>query len=155
MDDVAAEARISRPGLYFLFTSKSGLFREAAERAISHDLAAAERALMGSDRPIDGRVVDAFDCWAGHYIGPMRDTTALIQENPQMLGPIALGGPQKFEALLTSALEQSGLGEQTGVMVRTLISLSLGVKHQAADRAEYRRRMTDAVRLLWPAESAR
>jgi hypothetical protein len=37
-------------------------------------------------------------------------------------------------------------------MARTLISLSIGIKHPAGDRDECRARMTDAVRLLIPAD---
>jgi hypothetical protein len=78
----------------------------------------------------------------------MRDTTALIQENPQMLGPIALGGPAKFEALLSESLKECGLEQDLPSTVRTVVSLSIGVKHQAADREEYRTRMTDGVGLI-------
>ena len=152
MDDVAKEARISRPGLYFLFASKSGLFREAAERGVEVDLLAAERSLTAAGRPLNARIVDAFDCWAGRYIGPMQDTTALLDDNPDLLGPIALSGPARFEALLTAALEQTALSREASIMARTLVSLSMGIKHQAGDRDEYRARMTDAVRLLIPAD---
>ena len=65
MDAVATEARISRPGLYFLFSSKSGLFQAAADRGIERDLAAAEAALRDTESPLCDRIVEAFDSWAG------------------------------------------------------------------------------------------
>ncbi|MFC4244979.1 TetR/AcrR family transcriptional regulator [Gryllotalpicola reticulitermitis] len=150
MDDIAKEARISRPGLYFLFSSKSNLFREAAERGVGLDLAAAEEALTASDGLASERIIEAFDAWAGRYIGPMNDTTTVIAENPELLGPVALGGPRRFEAALFKALEGTPLSEHATAAARTLVSLSLGVKHQSATRDEYRARMTDAVRLLLP-----
>lgn len=151
MDDVAREAHISRPGLYFLFSSKSGLFQAAAERAIALDLAAAEHALTASGRTVNDRIVEAFDCWAGRYVGPLRDTTALIDGNPSLLGPVALGGPARFEALITAALAETALATTSPPVARTLVSVSVGLKHQVADRDEYRARMLEAVRLLVPA----
>lgn len=153
MDDVASEARISRPGLYFLFSSKSGLFQTAVERGIGQDLAAAERALRATDRVLGDRIVDAFDCWAGRYAGPLRDAETLIAENPDLLGPITLLGPERFHELLTDALVRAEPSREPHVVARTLISVSIGVKHQAADRDEYRSRMTDAVHLLLGTEA--
>jgi AcrR family transcriptional regulator len=150
MDDVAREARISRPGLYFLFSSKPGLFKEAAERGVELDLSAAEQAFADPGRPKIERIVDAFDCWAGRYVGPLHDTTALIEDNPELVGPVAVSGPQRFERLLTEALGPIAPSDRATVVARTLISLSIGIKQQAADRDEYRARMVDAVSLLVP-----
>jgi AcrR family transcriptional regulator len=150
MDDVAKEAQISRPGLYFLFTSKSGLFREAAERGVELDLSAAEKAFTAPGQPAKERIAAAFDAWAGRYIGPVHDTAVLIADNPDLLGPIALNGPTSFETLLTAALEQTGLSRSASPAARTLVSLSIGIKHQAANRDEYRSRMADALSLLIP-----
>ena len=148
MDDVAREAQISRPGLYFLFTSKNGLFREAAERGVQFDLAAAEEALLAPGRPVHESIAAAFDAWAGRYVGPIRDTAALIADNPDLLGPVALDGPARFEALLRAALEQTSLSQVAPTVARTLISLSIGIKHQAETRDEYRSRFTAALGLL-------
>jgi hypothetical protein len=78
----------------------------------------------------------------------LQDSRALVDDNPDLLGPVALGGPAKFEALLAAALQESGLERDADATVRTLISLSIGVKYQAVDREEYRLRMTDGVRLV-------
>jgi len=148
MDDVASEARISRPGLYFLFSSKSGLFRAASDRAIELDLAAAELALADTGRPLADRVTDAFDCWAGRYIGPMGDIPALIEQNPALLGPVAAAGPARFESLMEAALEPATQPASRSAVVRTLISVSVGLKRQTTDRDDYRARIGDAVRLM-------
>lgn len=147
MEDVARAAEISRPGLYFLFESKGGLFRAAAERAVELDLATAERAL-GSDAPLDDRLVAAFDAWAGRYVGPLRDTATLIEANPELVGPTAIAGPARFAEVVASAIERSGRFREPAVVARTLLSTSIGCKHQTTDRAEYREWMRDAVRLL-------
>ena len=148
MNDVAREAQISRPGLYFLFASKSDLFRAAAERGVAHDLEAAQHALAEPGRSLPDRLVDAFDRWAGRYVGPMQDVTAILNDNTGLLGPIALAGPDCFETLLMTALEECASVAEPHVTARTLISVSLGIKYQAGSREEYVARMTDAVSLI-------
>jgi AcrR family transcriptional regulator len=154
MDDVAAAAQISRPGLYFLFASKAALFRAATERAIDLDLAAAERVLAGHDRTLVDRVVEAFDTWAGRYIGPMSDVQTLVADNPGLLGPIAAAGPDRFQRMLLDALR--GSVRDPGAVMQTLVSVSVGLKHQVADRSEYHDRLRAAALLvLAPLEADR
>lgn len=155
MDDVAREAQISRPGLYFLFSSKNGLFREAAERGVQLDLAAAETAFAASGGPVAESIAAGFDAWAGRYIGPIHDTATLIADNPDLLGPIALSGPARFEVLLTAALEKTALAGSATTAARTLISLSIGIKVQSKTREEYRSRLSDALSLTPPPRAKR
>jgi AcrR family transcriptional regulator len=150
MDEVARAARISRPGLYFLFASKEELFRAAVVRALDEDLADVERMLGESHRPVDERLLDAFDRWAGQYIGPMsRDITAVIDDNPELLGEVVIDRPQRFADLVTSAFVTSGRSAGTSAaLAQTLISASIGLKHQVQDRASYRERLAVAIELL-------
>src|SRR3954447_15800579 len=95
MEEVARMARISRPGLYFLFSSKQDLFRAAVTRALEQDLAAAEEILADSGKPLRERLGGAFDRWAGRYVGPMsRDVPAVIEQNPDLLGEIVRTAPK-------------------------------------------------------------
>ena len=150
MDEVARSARISRPGLYFLFASKEELFRAAVVRGLDKDLVDVERILGESDQPLAERILEAFDQWAGQYIGPMsRDMTALIDDNPELLGEIVVDRPQRFADLVTSAFVSSGLSPAASTaLAQTLISTSIGIKHQARDRASYRERLAVAIELL-------
>src|SRR5689334_327352 len=68
MEEVARAADISRPGLYFLFSSKETLFRAAVTQALERDIAAVERVLADTGRPLPERLVEAFDQWAGRYV---------------------------------------------------------------------------------------
>lgn len=87
MEEVARAAHISRPGLYFLFSSKESLFRAAVTQALHRDITAVERALADGDRPLPERLVEAFDHWAGRYVGPLtRDVATVIEANPGILG---------------------------------------------------------------------
>lgn len=151
MDEVARAARISRPGLYFLFESKETLFRAAVTRTLEQDLATAERLLGDAGKPLRERVAGAFDQWAGRYVGPLsRDVTGVIEQNPDLLGDIVETAPARFEALVTDALaEVTGRATATRV-AQTLISASVGLKHQVGTREDYLRRFTTAVQLLVP-----
>ncbi|MEV6638566.1 TetR/AcrR family transcriptional regulator [Amycolatopsis sp. NPDC051371] len=149
MEEVARAARISRPGLYFLFDSKEVLFRAAVTRALENDLAAAERILADTGRPVRERLVDAFDQWAGRYVGPLgRDVPSVIEQNPDLLGAIVETAPKRFEELVTAAIAAaSGRASAIGV-AQTLISASVGLKHQVETREAYRARFATAVGLL-------
>ena len=69
MEDIARAAAISRPGLYFLFTSKQELFAAAVTRALEQDLETAARVLGDGTRSLQERLVDAFDVWTGRWPG--------------------------------------------------------------------------------------
>ena len=145
MEEVARTARISRPGLYFLFESKKDLFRTAVTRAIEQDLAAAEETLADSGKPLRERLIGAFDRWAGRYVGPMsRDVPAVIEQNPDLLGAVIHTAPKRFEELVVAAV-----GGETAI-AQTLISVSVGLKHQVETREAYLGRMTTAIGLLVP-----
>lgn len=149
MEEVARAARISRPGLYFLFSSKEILFRAAVTQALERDIAAVEHVLADSGRPLPERLVEAFDQWAGRYIGPpARDVAAVIEDNPDLLGEIAETTPRRFEELVTEAIAvESGHGAAP-VVAQTMISASIGLKHQAASREFYLERLSAAIDLL-------
>jgi len=147
MDDIAREAQISRPGLYFLFSSKAKLFGAAADHGIEQDLQDAHQALQTPGLPLSERIVDAFDFWAGRYVGPLQDVSAVLDGNPDLLGPVARSGPDRFERMLVTALQEAGNREPDAV-AQALISVSIGVKHQVASRDLYRARMASAANLL-------
>ncbi|MFF1923356.1 TetR family transcriptional regulator [Streptomyces sp. NPDC058221] len=149
MEEVARAAHISRPGLYFLFSSKGTLFRAAVTQALERDIAAVERVLADTGRPLAERLVEAFDQWAGRYIGPLtRDVTGVIEDNPGLLGEIVQAAPRRFEELVTRAITAESAGEAARPLAQTLISTSIGLKHQAESRDFYRERLAAAVGLL-------
>jgi AcrR family transcriptional regulator len=150
MEEIAREARISRPGLYFLFSSKQELFRAAATRALESDLAAAERVLADPERPLRSRILDAFDRWAARYVGPARDVMDVVENNPDLLGEIVETAPARFRELITDAIAQVADRQSAADIAQTLISTSVGLKHQADTRACYLERLAVAVRLLVP-----
>lgn len=149
MEEVARAADISRPGLYFLFSSKKTLFRAAVTQALDRDITAVEHLLAETDRPLPERLAEAFDQWAGRYIGPLtRDVAAVIQDNPDLLGEIVETTPRRFEELITDAIAVESGQDAALLVAQTMISASIGLKHQAASREFYLDRLKVAIDLL-------
>ena len=147
MDAVARAAKISRPGLYYLFESKEALFREAASHVLARDLDEVERLLATQERPVEDRLVDAFDQWAGRYVGPLaREVPTVVAENAELLDDVAREAPARFRAMLAAAVE-SALPDARGV-AETLESVSVGLLHQVETRDAYRVRLRTAVELI-------
>jgi AcrR family transcriptional regulator len=149
MEEVARAAHISRPGLYFLFSSKESLFRAAVEQRLQRDIDAVAKALGQNDQPLRDRLLASFDLWAGRYVGAFaREVTVVIEDNLDLLGALVAGMPQRFEELIIAALTTHSDLEAARRVAQTLISASIGVKYQVDERAEYRDRMTMAITLL-------
>ncbi|MEU2360225.1 TetR/AcrR family transcriptional regulator [Streptomyces noursei] len=149
MEEVARAARISRPGLYFLFSSKEALFRAAVTQALERDIAAVERVLADTGRPLGERLVEAFDQWAGRYVGPLtRDVAVVIEDNPDLLGEVVETTPRRFEELVTGAIAVESGQEAATPVAQTMISASIGLKHQTASREFYLGRLEVAIDLL-------
>ena len=152
MEDVARAADISRPGLYFYFASKPDLFRAAVTRALDGDIAAAQSALAGTDRPLRDRLIEAFDHWTGRYVGPMtKDVAILIENSPTLLGPMSTEYPARFARMVTDALTAGLSADRESAardVAQTLLSTASGIKHQASTREEFLARMTVGIDLL-------
>ena len=152
MEDVARAADISRPGLYFYFASKRDLFRAAVTQALDGDVAAAERALADTNRPLRDRLIEAFDHWTGRYVGPMtKDVAILIEDHPDLLGPMVTEYPIRFAKMVTDALTAdlpAGGAAVASDVAQTLLATASGIKHEASTREEFLARLTTGVDLL-------
>ncbi|MFI6086248.1 TetR/AcrR family transcriptional regulator [Streptomyces sp. NPDC051217] len=149
MEEVARTANISRPGLYFLFSSKEALFRAAVTQTLERDITAVEDVLADTGRPLPERLVEAFDQWAARYIGPLtRDIAVVIEDNPDLLGEITRTTPRRFEKLITDAIAVEAGRKAASPLAQTMISASIGLKHQAASREFYLERLKIAIDLL-------
>ncbi len=149
MEEVARAARISRPGLYFLFSSKEELFRAAVTQALEQDLAAVEGLLADTARPLRERLLESFDRWAGRYVGPLaRDVPAVIEANPDLLGSVVEVAPRRFEELIIGAISVESTRGSAVPVAQTLISASIGLKYQVASREIYLERLRVSIDLL-------
>ena len=152
MEDVARAAAISRPGLYLLFGSKQELFKAAVTQALDRSLAAVGEVLADTTRPLRDRLLDAFDHWSGRYIGAMsREVNSMAGEYADMLGPAVAEYPSRFAALLSAALAESpGTAEaaRSAAVAQTLISTSIGIKHEVTTREAFLERLVTAIDLI-------
>jgi AcrR family transcriptional regulator len=152
MEDVARAAAISRPGLYLLFGSKQELFSAAVRQALDRSLAAVSEALASPTRPLRDRLLDAFDHWSGRYIGALsREASSMAGEYADMLGPAIAEYPSRFAALLTAALAESpdtAGAARSAAVAQTLISTSIGIKHEVATREAFLERLGTAIDLI-------
>ena len=71
------------PGSTSSSPRRRALFRAAVTQALERDITAVEHVLADTGRPLPERLVEAFDQWAGRYIGPLtRDVAVVIEDNP-------------------------------------------------------------------------
>ena len=152
MEDVARAAAISRPGLYLLFGSKQELFSAAVTQALDRSLAAVSEVLADPARPVRDRRLDAFDHWTGRYIGAMsREVNSMAGEYADMLGPAATESPSRFAALLTATLAgqpDPAQAARSAAIAQTLISTSIGIKHEVTTREAFLDRLAIAIDLI-------
>jgi len=154
MEDVARAAAISRPGLYLLFGSKQELFTAAVTQALDRSLIIVTEALADATQPLRDRLLHAFDGWTGTYIGAMsREVTSIAEDYPELLGPVVAEYPRQFAALLCAALAEQldTAGALRSIAVaQTLISTSIGIKHEVTTREAYMERLATAIDLILP-----
>ena len=154
MEDIARAASISRPGLYFLFTSKRDLFAAAVTRALELDLRAVASALGDQARPLPERLLDAFDTWTGRYLGAVGgELSAVAEANRDLLGTEVLDARDRFHALVTDAIVSTRAPqdrESSEAVARTLVSTAIGLKHQTTLRDTFREHLGAAIALRLP-----
>lgn len=158
MDDVAADARISRPGLYLYFRSKQALLRAAVEQVLANDVAEAEVLLEDGRSPLGTRLLGAFDLWAGKYTGPLAtDLDGLLEQDASLLGDLPANYRRRFrvavERAIATATSPSGeprsfVSLSVQEVTDVLLALAAGTKHQAADRHDFRTRYQRGLDLL-------
>lgn len=152
MEDVAVAARISRPGLYFLFESKQKLFVAAMVAAVDRDLGAADCALQDEARPLHARLLAAFDAWTGRYLGAVGgELSAVAESHRDLLDSSVLDAPRRFRALVVDAVVRARPPQDRATseaIARTLISTALGLKHQTSSRETFRAELDTALALL-------
>jgi hypothetical protein len=72
----------------------------------------------------------------------------VIEDNPGILGTIVETMPRRFEELITEAISVESGRESAARVAQTMISTSVGIKHQVASRQVYLERLEVALDLL-------
>lgn len=161
MDDLARAARLSRQGLYLHFRTKEELFQAAILSYIERGRIAYRAALARDERDVLDRLLDAFEAFHGASVGQVSDQYVgeLLEAASSLLGDAPGAHERKFVADLTELLASSGDVRRAGrsgvtprELAETLFAASCGLKHRAATPAEYRARMSVALRVVLGSE---
>ncbi|WP_437588286.1 TetR/AcrR family transcriptional regulator [Sorangium sp. So ce1000] len=156
MDEVARAAGVSRQGLYLHFSTKEELFRASVGYFLDAALAAVTAALAAAERPLEERLVAAFDAWIGRFVGALgADAGDLSAATSELVGPLVAEHEGRFVEAVAEALRASGLSaayEPAGITARQLadilVSSARGLKHGAATRDAFVEGMTIAARVV-------
>ncbi|MDT0263634.1 TetR/AcrR family transcriptional regulator [Jatrophihabitans lederbergiae] len=150
MEDIAGAARISRPGLYFLFKSKRELFAAAVRRALEQDLRTAACSLGDEVRPPAGAPAGSLRHLDRSLPG-RGALSAVAEAHRDVLGTAVVDAPRRFHALVTDAVVSTRAPQDRATseaIARTLISTAMGLKHQTTSRETFRENLGTAITLL-------
>lgn len=156
MDEVARGANVSRQGLYLHFATKEELFRASVTYFLDTALAAAAAALADAARPLEERLVAAFDTWVGRFVGALgSDAADLAAATKELVGPMVDEREGQFVEAVEEALRASGqvaaytsAGLTGRQLADTLYASARGLKHRAATREAFVEGMSVAVRVM-------
>jgi TetR/AcrR family transcriptional regulator, regulator of autoinduction and epiphytic fitness len=156
MDEVARAARISRQGLYLHFKTKEELFQATIAHLLRDALQAAARSLGDASRPLEQRLLGAFDAVVGRFVGMLgADTADLAQAGSLLVGDMITEHEAAFAEAVAKTLRGSGLlgcyraaGLNARQLADTLHATARGLKYGCSTRAEFLERMEVAVRAL-------
>lgn len=163
MEEVARAAQVSRQGLYLHFATKEDLFREAVRDHFGRSLSAVESVMADRSRPLNDRLVAAFDTWYGRAIGSRGvEVDELFATTRILLKDLVEVHLSCFKGALCRAVEEEAevvegcrsRGVSPGDWSRCVFAAAVGLKLTVADRDEFRRELTIAIRLMWPAGTA-
>jgi TetR/AcrR family transcriptional regulator of autoinduction and epiphytic fitness len=155
MEEVARAAGLSRQGLYLHYATKEELFRASVRHLLESGLAAVAEELGGGGA-LEARLVGALDAWVGRFVGMHGENMSdLYEATQQLVGSMLADHDEQFGAALTRAMRASGLAgayKAVGIgprqLAETLYATARGFKHSCATRAEFRERMSVAVRAM-------
>jgi TetR/AcrR family transcriptional regulator of autoinduction and epiphytic fitness len=150
MDAVAQAADISRPGLYFLFSSKEELFRETMRQALDEAQRDVRAALDSPGADLNVRLVAALDANLGRYVGTHinEGVDDLLEHGTAQLQSMYDDYRAAFIDVLAGAIAASGLstGSVTPRQIAEVLhAAASGWKHRVADRPEFVDKLTMAV----------
>jgi len=157
MDELAAAAGLSRPGLYFHFATKEALFVAALERMTTGMMTTVHAALDRPEGDVGDRVFAAFE--ALHPKELDFDSTAKMHElveaavsnGPDLVGKLRVDFVRAVAATLEATragAHWSARGVGAKQLAEHLLAASDGIKSQGTTLAVYRSRLRLAIRIV-------
>jgi AcrR family transcriptional regulator len=154
MDDVARAAGLSRAGLYLHFANKTELFRAVATEFATRMRRESREALDRTDARLESRLLDAFMAAHGEAVG-LEHLEELKASSREVVGDVMRDSDRAFIADVAQALradEAAASWKKAGLSANELAELlfasSDGIKRIAKSPADYRKRLSVALRLV-------
>ena len=149
MDDIAAEAGMSRPAVYQHVANKNAAFRLVAERLFGRALEAAQTAAAaGSD--VNERLFLLLETKLDLTLRLFRETphaAELLDESVTLTGDLVSAYTRDLVALVATTLRAANMNEPTEV-AEISVALVRGLEADLTDPELPRRRLRHAVALL-------
>ncbi len=157
MDELAASAGLSRPGLYFHFANKEQLFTAALERVTAGIKSAVHLALKRADLDLAARLFAAFEALHPKELdfdstGKMHELLeAAVTNGPELVEQLRLDFVRSVAAEFQAA-DAGAAWNEHGVTAKQLaehlLAASDGIKSRGPSRASYRARMRLAIQIV-------
>lgn len=150
MGDLATEARISRPALYLLFSSKEDLFA-AVVRRIDADWHAKVGAALRDQPTVAAKLRYACEKWAAHGIDVITahpDAKDLFDVRFAAVREMYDHFVTLIADLIKDAVATSGIAATPAELARSLVYAMRGIKDAASNTADMRRLAKVQVTML-------
>lgn len=157
MDDLARAAGLSRQGLYLHYATKEALFRAVTTYVLEKTREAGETMLRDGSLDVEQKLVGAYEAMHAALIGTVQGEhmDELVRAAGELLGPVVPELEDAMNGEVATVLKKSGVAarwKDAGITAKDLAAqldaTSRGLKHSVKDVAEYRAKMTVAVRLV-------
>jgi len=156
MDDLARAAGLSRQGLYLHFPNKEELFKQTVLQMVEQTRAAGQASLDREELRVEDRLLGAFEALHGDSIGRDSDQMSeLMATAAELVGPVLKELETRLLGDIARVLRTAGVAgrwKDAGISAKDLAdqlcATSLGLKHRAATREEYRRGMLLAIQMV-------
>ncbi len=159
MEDIAAEAGMSRPALYLLFRNKKDIFRSAAADLCSAGIQGVDDVLRGG-RPFAQQLVDALilrHAQPFRLIAGLAHGDELLSLNGSIAGDIMAAADHRAAALFAAAFERADANGDISLkrsnlppdrLAALILAAASGLKAGAASPDAYEQSLRDMAALF-------